>query len=74
MILIGTAMKILRVREGMTQSDLAIRTGISYSYISALENNQVIPSDDWLQKIKETLNWDAETDRALAMLGRKEVA
>jgi len=71
-ILLGTTMKILRAREGMTQADLAIRTDIPYMYISGLENNRIVPSDDWLNRIRDALNWDEQTNRALAMLGTKE--
>lgn len=74
MILLGDAMRILRVREGISQEELSERTGISRTYISMLERNQVAPSDDWMQRIKKALNWDAQTERGLVLLRAKEPA
>ena len=71
-LLLGDSIRVLRARGGLSQQELSDRTGISRSYISLLESNQVIPSDDWLRRIKDALDWDTEADRALAMLGRKE--
>lgn len=71
MILLGDAMRILRIREGITQQELSERTGISRTYISMLECNQVAPSDDWMRRIKEALDWDARTEHGLAVLREK---
>ena len=68
MILLGDAMRILRVREGISQQELSERTGISRTYISMLECNQVVPSDDWMRRIKDALHWDAQTERGLGLL------
>ena len=71
MILLGDAMRILRVREGISQQDLSDRTGISYTDISMLECNQMGPPDDWMQRIKAALNWDVRTEQGLAFLKEK---
>jgi len=71
-LLLGDSIRVLRARGDLTQQELSEQTGISRAYISLLESNQVIPSDDWLHRIKDALGWDTEADCALAMLGRKE--
>ena len=72
MILLGDAMRILRVREGISQQQLSERTGISRTYISMLECNQVAPSDDWMERIKAALDWDARSEQGLALLREEE--
>lgn len=72
MILLGDAMRMLRVREGISQQELSERTGISRTYISMLECNQVVPSDDWMRRIKDALGWNVQTERGLALLRDKD--
>ena len=72
-LLLGDKMRILRIREGLTQEDMASLTSISQTYISALERNRMIPTDEWLQRIKDVLGWDSNTDKALALLATKEL-
>lgn len=50
-----------RRKQGMTQKELAEKTGLSRSFISQIENNTNSPSKDSLYKISKVLNVSVET-------------
>ena len=50
-----TRLKVLRVLEGISQLELAAKTGIDVSVISQLENGWRIPKPDQLKKLAEVL-------------------
>lgn len=54
--MIGNAVKLLRVRKGLTQTELAKLTNVSLSYISSIEKGRRNPSFSKLQKIAEALD------------------
>lgn len=64
----GSQLKALRQARGLTQEQLAEKTGILNTYLSLIETGKVIPSDDWDVKIREALNWTTETNELLAVL------
>lgn len=65
---IHNMVRIVRVSQGMTQTELAKRTGLSQWLISEIERGRVNPSDEELNKIKTALNWTPELDIHLEAL------
>lgn len=78
---IGKRIKELRVRTGMSQKELADKVGLTPSFISQLENNQIAPSlnsfiqicdalgvslSDTLEKKAEDAQWIIRKDRILS--------
>ncbi len=55
-ITLGEKLKKLRAEAGLTQPQLATQSGINQSYLSKIENDNVVPSDDILFKICEVFN------------------
>ena len=52
---IGTTIKNIRKRKGLTQGDLAIESGITQTYLSQIENNLKDPTVSTLKKISVRL-------------------
>ena len=50
-------LKLLRAAQGLTQQELAERTGIPQVSISHFETGKVIPTGDWLVAIQRELHW-----------------
>lgn len=48
---LGEAIKLCRTRRGLTQTELAERSGVSVSYLSMLEQNKRDPSLKTIEKI-----------------------
>lgn len=57
---VGKYIKDSRQQKDLSQRDLADLTGISFSYVSALERGKHIPSRDKLIKLAEVLNLDQD--------------
>ena len=55
---IGSLIRRLRLRRGLTQAVLAYRTGINRTYISRAERGRVVPSVITLMKIAPILGVD----------------
>lgn len=53
---LGTRLKELRTRQGLSQTDLAKRVGVTPSTISQVESNQIFPSLPALFKMAEVLS------------------
>jgi len=53
---LGSKVKALRQKLGLSQKELAKRTGHSASFISQLENNLISPSIDSLAQLSDKLN------------------
>lgn len=51
MLLIGDTIKNIRIKKGMSLTELAIKSCISKSYLSKIENKLKSPSIDYLEKI-----------------------
>ncbi|APT73599.1 cupin [Thermosipho melanesiensis] len=58
---LGSKIRTLRVARGYTQEELADRCDLSRSFISQLENDQVSPSIDTLERILRVLGSDLKT-------------
>ncbi|MFX1560834.1 MAG: CBS domain-containing protein [Promethearchaeota archaeon] len=58
MILTSADIKKLRRRKGMTQAELALKIGISQSYIARLERGSLDPKLSLVKKIVEVLTSD----------------
>ena len=56
----GDLLKHLRRKEGIGIKRLGPRLNISYTYISKLENNKVIPSDDVIGRIAHYFRYDLD--------------
>lgn len=52
----GQALKLLRRYQGLNQSDLAKKLGVSRSYISELESDNRTPSLDLLNRYADIFN------------------
>ena len=53
-----TNLKIMRIRRGMTQRELAEKVGIEFHAISAYEKGWRFPRRDILARLAETLECD----------------
>jgi transcriptional regulator with XRE-family HTH domain len=58
---IGSKIKDARIKLGMSQKDLADKIGMTSSFISQIENNQISPSLNSFLQIAETLNINPTT-------------
>ena len=56
----GLLLKELRRDKGLSIKKLGSRLDINYSYISKLENEHSIPSEDFIGKIAELFNYDKD--------------
>ena len=54
---IGTLLRNLRLRRGLSQFDLASASGINNSYLSRIENGERRPSPKILKRFSEILNY-----------------
>jgi len=60
-MLIGSRIKEIRQKKGLSLSELALRAGVAKSYLSSIERNiQSNPSIQFLEKISEILNIDVQ--------------
>lgn len=57
---IGTVLRNLRLRQGLTQEALARRMGVTHVFLSKVENDRVAPSTQWLRKVAFYLEVPAE--------------
>ena len=57
----GDKLRKLRKDKGFTQPELATAMGIEQSYLSKLENNRSLPSNDVLQRILDVFDTDIGT-------------
>lgn len=53
-----TTLRQIRLRDKLTQKEMATLLGISYSHYTKLETGYVNPSFDLLLRIKEIFEWD----------------
>lgn len=66
----STRMKALRQARGLSQVDLADKTGIPNTLLSLIETGKVYPGPDYERRIREALGWDEHAETALAMLAQ----
>lgn len=60
-------LRTLRGLRGLTQDELATKTGIHGAYLSIMETGKVIPIGDWETKIKQALDWPDDSVFAALM-------
>ena len=56
----GKILKDLRKREGLSIKKLGSELAINYSYISKLENNKSIPSNEFIERVADHFGYDPE--------------
>lgn len=71
---IGHIMKLVRTNKGLTQNEMAGLFGISQNYLSLIESNKKIPSNDKLAHFSKTLNVSKEAFRFIASEVPKELS
>ena len=65
---IGKQILAIRKLRDMTQAQLAEVAGINRFQMSYIENEQTIPTDEQLARIKAALDWSPELDAHLEVL------
>lgn len=68
---LGEKIKSLRQEKGYSQPELAEKVGIEQSYLSKLENDKSIPSNDIFRQILTALN--VELSEFLAMFSKEQL-
>lgn len=64
--MLGTTLKALRQRAGLTHRELAQAIGVTRTFITQVENNSLIPSSARLQQLATVLNGDFDQLTLLA--------
>lgn len=70
---LGTKIKTLRIKEGLTQIELSEKTGLTERTIQRIENHEVEPSVYSLNKISEVLEFDFTTEKQRIMKRRNQI-
>ncbi len=55
-MVIGTRVREIRTKKNLSQSDLADRAGVPFSYVSRLENGHLLPAIEALEKLARALD------------------
>lgn len=69
---LGEKLKQLRVTEGLSQPELAERIGIEQSYLSKLENDKSVPSNEMFTSLLSA--FEMSVDELLASLSSEDLA
>ena len=56
----GALLRQLRTKSGIAIKGLAPRLGVSYSYLSKLENEEVGPSEDLVRRVAKYFDYDRD--------------
>lgn len=64
----GAILRELRAKTGLGIKRLAPELGVSYSYLSKLENDEVAPSEEFVVKVANYFSFDR--DRLLISAGK----
>ena len=56
----GSILREMRYQKGMGIKKLAPEVGVDYTYISRIENNQVLPSEDVIKRLAEYFGQDKD--------------
>jgi len=70
---LGEKIKVARSAKGMTQKELADKTGLSERTIQRIENHEVEPSAYSLSKISDVLEFDCTQEKLRIMKRRNQV-
>jgi HTH-type transcriptional regulator, competence development regulator len=57
----GPLLRELRMRAGMGIKRLAPELGVSYTYVSKLENNEILPSAELIERVAEYFDYDSDS-------------
>lgn len=71
MVDFGNTLKTLRIKENMTQAQLAVKIGLTKSVISAYENGIRMPSYDVLIRLSEIFK--VSTNYLLGVENKQEI-
>lgn len=71
MVDFGNTLKTLRIKENLTQAQLAVKIGLTKSVISAYENSIRMPSYDVLIRLSEIFK--VSTDYLLGIENKQEI-
>ena len=69
---LGDKIKAARTEKGITQKELAEKTGLTERTIQRIENHEVEPSVYSLNKISEILSFDFKTEKLRIMKRRNQ--
>jgi transcriptional regulator with XRE-family HTH domain len=64
----STKLRVMRAMRGMSQLELSKATGIPNTYLSDFETGKTLPTPDVETRIREALDWGADTEKAFAIL------
>ncbi len=56
----GKILKSIRLERGIGIKKLASDIGVSYTYISKLENDKSMPSSDFIKRIADYFNYNSD--------------
>ena len=70
---LGDKIKSARTQKGITQKELAEKTGLTVRTIQRIENHEVEPSVYSLNKISEILSFDFQTEKMRIMKRRNQI-
>lgn len=70
---LGDKIKAARTQKGITQKELAEKTGLTERTIQRIENHEVEPSVYSLNKISEILSFDFKTEKLRIMKRRNQI-
>ncbi len=56
----GDRIRNLRGKRGVSIKNLATTLEVNYTYLSKIENNRSIPSEEFIEKLARVFNCDAE--------------
>ena len=65
-------LKTLRTLRGLTQEELAAKTGIPNTMLSQMETGKVVPAGEWETKIKTALDWPTDANAFAALMPQTE--
>jgi transcriptional regulator with XRE-family HTH domain len=64
----ASQLRMMRQARGLTQEQLAEKTGIPNTYLSLMETGKVTPAGEWETRLRDALGWTPEADASLAQL------
>ena len=70
---LGDKIKSARTKKGITQKELAEKTGLTVRTIQRIENHEVEPSVYSLNKISEILSFDFQTEKMRIVKRRNQI-
>ena len=69
-MLFGEKMAVVRKAEGLTQAELAEKSGVSAEVISKLEDGGYRPEQDQMERLEKALHWNWYDEKGELLSGR----